>query len=312
MYDDYTQALTALRDIPSDELSGDKLAEALSFLNQCNAPLSHKGPVEIALTSPTGADETYAPLALYNYAGGGASVNGIPQEGTAMYVGAGNILLNGGGVVSLGTTTLGGAGTRFVNQSGEIIPRGGIMRITGVSQLPVVVATKQRRQILLIQHLTVAKPNATFQRLYAINGANDVAIGGTGYCSLSGLGTALYDSAQTPGEDQSWGAITGTWNLIKGRPGFTIIGVTDSTLKQVAVYQEPVNEVLGFTQGACAKGASGPMELWFPDPGDGAAGGESISEYTLSPYNKYADLGDDKWTGAYWRCGFWYFNTKEC
>lgn len=300
MFTNQAQALGVLREyLPEDAV------DALSFLSQCNAPLDHRGPVKIALTSPTGADETYAPLALYNYAGGGTPVNGIPQVGTALYIGAGNIVLNGGGVVSIGPNNVGVAGVRIWNNSGGIIPAFGVLRIVGRKYLPVVTPTG----IQNILHVEVAKPNGTFYREYLVNGASPIAALGTGYAFPLGVCTALYNTASTPALGQEWGATNGQWYLSQHRPGFYVYDIVSSTAGTLLASQQRVDTIHGVLDGDITSGGTQDVSIYV-----GAGGSETdlTINLTARSYIAGSTISSTKRVVVTWINGTPYVTQAQC
>jgi len=65
--------------------------------------------------------------------------------------------------------------------------------------------------------------------------------------------------------------------------------------------------VIGKTSGAIAKGSSGTVKVY-----NGTAGSESDSGSTITAYNPFADVADDKWVAAMQINGQWYLVAAEC
>lgn len=109
----------------------------------------------------------------------------------------------------------------FVNASGEEIPARAIMRPTGYSngsaEGPV---------------LTMAKPNATAQRAYAVNSPEAVPIGAYGQCTFDSPVKILHDSGDgSPAFGEIWEVRSGGWKLRKNASaaqGFVALGTADS------------------------------------------------------------------------------------
>src|SRR4051794_6385908 len=87
---------------------------------------------------------------------------------------------------------------RFLNSSGETAPAYGVMRL----DTPV---TIDGESVLVCK-----KPDATWRRLYLVNGTEDVANGGTGWGTLlADADWVLYDTGSTPALAEEWGPKSG-------------------------------------------------------------------------------------------------------
>lgn len=106
----------------------------------------------------------------------------------------------------------------FRNDSAASIPGFAVMRATGTIDVSGRLA------------LTMDTPNATFERLYYINGPTPVPSGRFGQCRLlTGSDSLAYPilyaaSGGTPEFGESWGPAEGEWALRPNRYGFTILG----------------------------------------------------------------------------------------
>lgn len=101
----------------------------------------------------------------------------------------------------------------FRNDSGETIPAFGIVRIDGAE-----VADNNR--LVLIGK----KPNGS-GKIHYINGGVEVANGSFGSCAVaSGPVWAKYDTGDTPSVGESWGPVSGSWELGIDGGGFKIVG----------------------------------------------------------------------------------------
>lgn len=111
---------------------------------------------------------------------------------------------------------------RVQNAAQEVIPPYAVMRITG--------GTSIDGEIVY----TVAKPNATKQRWYLVNGMFQIANSSTaeGVATfLTNGGFVLYDTGDgTPANGETWGAENGQWSLAKGKPGFTMLAGNQGTV----------------------------------------------------------------------------------
>lgn len=185
---------------------------------------------------------------------------------------------------------------RFRNDNSGTAPAHGVLRVTDV--------------VLIdgVPHLTIDKPNTSFQRLYLVNGDDDIQSGGTGwgFRLTDHDGYVLYDSGSgTPAYGECWGPQNGTWTLKKWRYGFTIMGgnATDPT-RTVAV-QEFVNLFRGKTDAAHAKSATGTISIYDGDSVD-------TTDNMASVLNDYADLAISKWVDVVWKGGKWTLAAGEC
>ena len=94
------------------------------------------------------------------------------------------------------------------NTSGETCPAFGVIKITGSTN----------------GVLQGDKPDATGLKNVMVNGPVTVANGDTGICTNSSPSSILYDTGDTPGNDEDWGTTSGQWYLAKGEKGFRAIG----------------------------------------------------------------------------------------
>lgn len=189
---------------------------------------------------------------------------------------------------------------RVRNGGSEIIPSHAVMRITG--------ATEEDGEIVY----QVAKPNATFQRLYLVNGTKDIAVStsvnGDGWGTFLGEGgRVLYDSASTPAYGECWGPQDASWELKKYRYGFTIIGgnKTIGSLDTTVARQHEVNGFIGKTDASHAKSATGTISVY-----DGNRSDTSINVSDV--YNLFAAVATTKFVDVEWRGGTWYLTSAEC
>jgi hypothetical protein len=184
----------------------------------------------------------------------------------------------------------------FRNDSGETAPAFCLLRKIGAYELYGEAIYK------------CGKPNATFQRVYLINGPCDVPAGGFGNCYQWTPAYALFDAGTTPAAGESWGAKPGDWKLWPHRPGFLIEAAAgDCPDGRVLVQQEIVREFLGKTDGAHSVDASGTISLYM-----GVQGSETDSTYDITAWNKYADIGSGKWCSGSWINGKPYITAARC
>lgn len=103
---------------------------------------------------------------------------------------------------------------RFHNDSGEAIPPFAVMRITDVNRT----GTAPWR-------LKCSKPNTTFYNVYLVNSAALCPVSDNGWGTyLFDSGDVLCDDTYTPTVGEEWGPTSGSWALVRHRPGFLIDG----------------------------------------------------------------------------------------
>lgn len=175
---------------------------------------------------------------------------------------------------------------KFRNDSGETIPAGGVLRLTGF------VVTDPEEGFY-----TAAKPNTYgSQYSHALNDELPVGSGKYGRCCLGQTVPALYDSADgTPAFGENWGPRDATWKLKKNTGGFRILGVVDSGRSFALVVPQPFIRFHGVTDAAIAKDASGTVSIYY---GTGA-GTDSTVNFT-SVYNSFGDVAITKDVEVVW------------
>lgn len=184
------------------------------------------------------------------------------------------------------------------------VPAWGVMRVTGVT----LDEDNQPR-------VDTAQPNTTFQRRYLVNLAQDGEDGSDGYYYgggvwLSHAGFVLYDIVDgSPVYGETWGPASGQWTVKKNRWGFDIVGGVGGTgtESRVQAMQHTVNHVLGKTNAAHNKGASGTLNLYA-----GTLGSETTISMSVTAWNRYVNLGSGKWAEADWVGGGWSITAGEC
>ncbi|MDB5312654.1 MAG: hypothetical protein JWO38_6856 [Gemmataceae bacterium] len=98
-----------------------------------------------------------------------------------------------------------------LNTTGEVIPAGGLMKVTGVD--PGTGA------------LSVAKPDTNDDASVCVNGFALIPANGTGQGSFDRRAIVAYDPVDgTPAAGDSWGAKAGTWLAKKSQHGFRVLG----------------------------------------------------------------------------------------
>jgi len=150
----------------------------------------------------------------------------------------------------------------FINQSGESIPPGSVLRATGFSR-------RTNGQTVI----TVAKPNTYgSQDMHFISNwcGPTIADGKYGTCQdISQPMLAAYASGDgTPAFGQRWGPRNNVWNLKKSTLGWRVIGLQsiptgDTPLTFAVVIREPMWWFRGQPTGDVAAGASGTVTIFY-------------------------------------------------
>ena len=185
------------------------------------------------------------------------------------------------------------------NDSSEVMPAGGLGRVTGYGSHGGE------------QYWTVDKPNTDFHRWYIVNGPLPIAAGAAGAGHIGPIAQVAYDTNEgTPGIEESWGAKSGQWTLVKDRPGFTIIGVRDLADDDlVECIQQSVNMITGKADATITAGSSGTVSIHF-------AASASASEYDVTGNLKWMHNSEDISLGKQvkmdWIDGRWLITGAEC
>jgi len=138
----------------------------------------------------------------------------------------------------------------FKNTTSEDVPRGGVMRVTGV--------TTSNQEY----YLECAKPTTTFGRMYAVNSPVAVPYNQFGLCAVGGLLEVLYDSG-TPAQGEGWGPKPDQWSLSKNYPQSALVhGVFDSTNKILLCDWSSIDGGIGKANATIANRASGAISIW--------------------------------------------------
>ncbi len=149
----------------------------------------------------------------------------------------------------------------FLNDSGETIPAWGVMRITDAA------ADSNGNW-----RVKCGKPNTTFYNCYLVNGARDVAAtGGTSPSNGSGSflwhsGQVLCDNTYAPARGEEWGPTSGSWKLVRNRPGFLIDGGPTGTtdVYRAVAKQRIVCDLIGKPSGDMTKGTPSQVTIHMP------------------------------------------------
>jgi len=169
---------------------------------------------------------------------------------------------------------------RFHNDSGEAIPRFAVMRITGVNNS----GSAPWR-------VKVGKPNDTFYNLYLVNSEVRCAVSGNGWGTfLFNSGHVLCDSTYTPTAGQEWGPTSGSWSLVRHRPGFLIDGGpagSGATYRAVAK-QRMVTILRGITTSELVEQGSCTVNLRLRNS---ATGLREATGITVTAYDDFLEPG---------------------
>jgi hypothetical protein len=142
------------------------------------------------------------------------------------------------------------------NTSSETIPPYGVMRISSTETV-----ARRTRYI-------VAKPNTAFQRLYLVNGPQQIRAGKVGSGTFD-ISYALCDSSASPLLAESWGAKNDSWKLWQHRPGFFMLGnYQESGAKQRGIVRPwEVIRLRARLSGSLSQGGSASAVIDFRDGG---------------------------------------------
>lgn len=184
---------------------------------------------------------------------------------------------------------------KIYNGTNEELPQYGVGKVTSLT-------TVNGEKVA-----TVEKPDTTFSRLYLVNSGGDVAYQKTGISKNRPIVKVLYDSG-TPVVGETWGPKPSQWTLSKGYPGFTILGIVDSTNKiALARYDEP-GFYLVKADSTIAKGSSGTCSLYYDN-----AGTETDTTINISSCKALgAEVTSGKWAIVQYMNGVPYVGPWEC
>jgi hypothetical protein len=170
------------------------------------------------------------------------------------------------------------------NASGETVPSGGLMAISGTTMIGGVT------------FMSITKPTSTFERLVLISGAGTIAVADTGVGYMADLPfPAMYDSTDgTPAQGQCWGPYPSSWKMRRHMYGMYIWGEVDQDAKKALVTQVMVPNVIGKTDAAITKGSTGTVSVW---KGDQSADATVNIENVKNPF---ADVEITKWVRVVW------------
>lgn len=144
----------------------------------------------------------------------------------------------------------------FVNDSGEEIPAGAILRLSSGTLDTSYTGSDALR---------MGKPNAVgSQGQHYVNGLNRVGIGKRGLCCFQSLCLALYDSSSgTPALGEAWGPNNGSWKLVKRIGGYKVVALPTNgqTAGLMVVRRAPWTYGYGVLDGDIAHGGSATVSV---------------------------------------------------
>ncbi len=132
--------------------------------------------------------------------------------------------------------------------------------------------------------ITVEKPDTTFTRSYLVNSGDDLAYQNVSTAKNRPVVKVLYDTG-TPAAGETWGAKPSQWTASKGYPGFTVLGIVDSSAQIMLARVEPYDTIIGKLTGALVDGGN-TVNVWAGVPGSEAA----IASWTVTAY-PWFDVG---------------------
>lgn len=187
------------------------------------------------------------------------------------------------------------AKVRFHNDSGEAIPPYAYMRILGAS-----VNTDG------IWRLSVGKQNDTFYSVGLVNSFQLCPVSSDSWGTfLWHSGHVLCDSTYVPTVGQEWGPTSGSWSLVRHRPGFLIDGGptgSGATYRAVAK-QRIVCDLFGKPNGDLTKGTAGPVTPWMRNSATGTYEDSGYDDLTAYPIG--SDVADALFCSLRFDCGQW-------
>lgn len=122
----------------------------------------------------------------------------------------------------------------FLNNTGSTCPGNSIVRVTGIT-------TDTDKAPLL----SIAKPDTTYGRQYAVTANRDVPNGEYGIACIATIPLRIAYDTGTPAINETWGPKPGQFTASKNYPGYRVIGPNDSTNKIMLAVPEPI-EMLPF------------------------------------------------------------------
>ena len=193
-------------------------------------------------------------------------------------------------------------GERFKNGADELIPAYAVMAIDDVE-------TPENGPELLI----AKKPSTTFYPRYAINDNHDVRTIDRSRCHF-GPFLCLYDSSTgTPAAWETWGPKPDQWELARGYPGFTVLGVADST-KHLAVVVPGSGGLVGKTDETIDAISSntpgtGTVSIYYRNLSSGA-----LTDTTMNAevYNMAGEVASGAYVQLKWIGGDLWIDVENC
>ena len=189
----------------------------------------------------------------------------------------------------------------FRNESTETIPPFGVLRVTGL------VVPEPGRVVLLVD-----RPDSFgCQERGMLNGVVPVASGHYGVCTRTGPAAGLYEADDgVPVVGERWGPRPGGWRLRRHTGGCVIWGVTNASAGLALVQPQPMQSLLGKTDGVHGKFTRGVVSIW-----SGPLGAEIDTGHDLPlVYNRYGEVPAGKWVRCVWNDqeNDWELVAAEC
>lgn len=192
---------------------------------------------------------------------------------------------------------------RFRNDAAEAVPAYGLMRVN----TPAAIDNESL--------VTIGKPDATFRRIYLVNGPEAVPKGQRGWgCWAWDAEWILYDDGGTPASPtlgEEWGAKSDSWKLWPNRPGYYVTGQKTSLggSKRLKAFPWLVGQVfIKADHGAINKDASGTVSVFAGTPGSETDTGQDIT----SAYNRTRNLASNAFGTLSWLHGKPYIAPISC
>lgn len=183
---------------------------------------------------------------------------------------------------------------RIYNGTNNEMPQYGVGKVTSIT-------TVGGEKVV-----TVEKPDTTFSRLYLVNSGDDLAYQAVGVSKNRPVVKVLYDTG-TPAVGETYGPKPSQWTVSKGYPGFTILGIVDSTNRIALARYEPIDHLVSKPGSTVSKGSSGSFTVWLYLSGSWSASSLSITATALG-----ADCTSGKYAKLEWISGQWISGPLEC
>ena len=165
---------------------------------------------------------------------------------------------------------------RYKNSSGSTVPPGGVLQVTDFDG----------------QYLDATVPDlwGVVGWSFAVNGLTPCAANAKGVCTFDVPTWVAYDTADgTPGNNDRWGPVVGSFKLTKKSIGFVVIGGAASG--KVLVDRDLAPQIDGKLDAQIIDGGSAAFSVWYHD---GAAFVDTTFNVTVE------DKTDGVWAATTW------------